>query len=414
MWSYTYDAANQMTRERQRQYTSGSVVGTTFDQQYSFDEAGNRLTRTGSGTGYEAFDATGGSGYNDLNQLVDYTIDGGDPITHTYDNGGRLTDKYDGSRIDWDYYWNADGTMARVQNNDDGTYIKYTYDWKGRRLEREDETASSNGPKRRYYFVGLTPVAERVGSYIGSYSWSNDVFNTLTGGDLGQVLWRRTGGSTDNSLHYDHIGNVLAEANTSGVVTLANEQDAYGRPILSSAAGWGDNSLHQTTKPWDDSAELFYFNARWYDNALDSHLTTSPGRSSGSPFGDRSRPCPGYVCNESNVPVVIAKGTDQRNVWTGAPLGFHYVTLPPNCCTGAEDWDFVYTPPRGWFKIPNCTTGFIRGTENSKTMYWVDLYIPFPVTLIQRGYGYNHGNRPGPQGDPPYRPRDYEGCRPKM
>jgi len=276
MWSYTYDAANQMTRESQRQYTSGSVVGTTFDQQYSFDAAGNRLTRTGSGTGYEAFDATGGSGYNDLNQLVDYTIDGGDPIYHTYDNGGRLTDKYDGSRIDWNYYWNADGTMARVQNNDDGTYIKYTYDWKGRRLEREDETASSNGPKRRYYFVGLTPVAERTATYIGSYSWSNDVFNTLTGGSIGQVLWRRTGGSTDNSLHYDHIGNVIAEANTSGVVTIANEQDAYGRPILSSAAGWSDNSLHQTTKPWDDSVELYYFNARWYDGQLGQFQSPAP------------------------------------------------------------------------------------------------------------------------------------------
>jgi len=286
VWDYTYDGANQMTRERQRQYTSGSVVGTTFDQQYTFDEAGNRLTRTGSGTGYEEFDATGGSGYNDLNQLVDYTIDGGDPIYHTYDNGGRLTDKYDGSRIDWYYYWNADGTMARVQNNDDGTYIKYTYDWKGRRLEREDEAASSNGPKRRYYFVGLTPVAERVGSYIGSYSWSNDVFNTLTGGSIGQVLWRRTGGSTDHSLHYDHIGNVLAEANTSGVVTDYNEQDAYGRPILSKAAGWSDNTLHHTTKPWDDDIEMYYFNARWYDGQLGQFASPAPAsRTLETPYG---------------------------------------------------------------------------------------------------------------------------------
>jgi len=267
VWDYSYDGANQMTRERAKDYNSGAYSSTPFDQSYTFDEAGNRLTRTGSGTGYEEFDATGGSGYNDLNQLVDYTIDGGDPITHTYDNGGRLTQKADGGSLDWRYYWNPDGTMSRA-TIPHSTDIRYVYDWKGRRLEREDETASSNGPKRRYYFVGLTPVAERAGTYGFGYSWSNDVFNTLTGGSIGQVLWRRTGGSTDNSLHYDHIGNVLAEANTSGVVTLANEQDAYGRPILSSAAGWDDNSLHQTTKPWDDSAELFYFNARWYDGEL--------------------------------------------------------------------------------------------------------------------------------------------------
>jgi len=171
------------------------------------------------------------------------------------------------------------------QTPNGGCVIKYTYDWKGRRLEREDETASSNGPKRRYYFVGLTPVAERTATYIGSYSWSDDVFNTLTGGSIGQVLWRRTSGSTDNSLHYDHIGNVLAEANTSGVVTLANQQDAYGRPILSSAGGWGDNTLHLTTKPWDDSSELFYFNARWYDSAVGSYTFSGTGLTNQSVSG---------------------------------------------------------------------------------------------------------------------------------
>jgi len=133
--------------------------------------------------------------------------------------------------------------------------------------------------------VGLTPVAERAGTYGIAYTWSNDVFNTLTGGSIGQVLWRRTGGSTYNSLHYDHIGNVIAEANTSGVVTLANEQDAYGRPILSSAAGWGDNTLHQTTKSWDDGSELFYFNARWYDAQLGQvGYSNNVKRSSGESF----------------------------------------------------------------------------------------------------------------------------------
>jgi len=293
MWSYTYDAANQMTRERQRQYTSGSVVGTTFDQQYSFDAAGNRLTRTGSGTGYEAFDATGGSGYNDLNQLVDYTIDGGDPIYHTYDNGGRLTDKYDGSRIDWDYYWNADGTMARVQNNDDGTYIKYTYDWEGRRLEREDETASSNGPKRRYYFAGATPVAERTATYISSYTWSNDVYHTL---DSGKVVWQRVDGSTDKSMHSDHTASILAEASNSGIVTVTHEHDVKGRPILSSAGGWSDNSMHFRGMIYDGSTDLSLNGSMWIDTstAMSIHVSSrAPDIGSGGSGGhDGGEPPP--------------------------------------------------------------------------------------------------------------------------
>jgi len=279
-WNYDYDGANQMTRESRQDMLSGAVDSTVFEQEYTFDEAGNRLTRTGSGTGYEEFDATIGAGYNDLNQLMEYSIDGNRPIEHTYDNAGRLTDKSDGDTIEWSYRWGKDGTLVEVGDAYNGTDIRYVYDWKGRRLEREDETSSSNGPKRRYYFVGLTPVAERTATWSGlgggTYTWGDDVYNTLTGGSIGQVLWRRTGGSTDNSLHYDHIGNVLAEANTSGVVTVANEQDAYGRPILSSAAGWSDNSLHQTAKPWDDGSELFYFNARWYDGQLGQFESPAP------------------------------------------------------------------------------------------------------------------------------------------
>jgi len=263
--------------------------------------------------------------------------------------------------------------------------------------------------------VGLTPVAERAGTYGFGYSWSNDVFNTLTGGSIGQVLWRRTGGSTDKSHHYDHIGNVIAEANTSGVVTLANEQDAYGRPILSSAGGWSDNSLHQTTKPWDDGSELFYFNARWYDGQLgwsvdrganDGGIADLPSEV------DRSgESCPGSVCNRSNAHVVIAFYDETINVWTGVANGYSYRTIPPGCCTGAsEDWDFVYTPPRGWFKIPGCATATINGPPNSETVYWVDMHVNAGHRLFSY-YGYNHGPRGGPPNTPPRSAPEYTGCR---
>jgi RHS repeat-associated protein len=149
------------------------------------------------------------------------------------------------------------------------------YDWRGRLLEREDETGTSNGPKRRFYYAGLTPLAERTGTHTGggSYSWSNDVFNTLMG--FLPVI-RRTGGSTDRFLHYDHVGNVIAESNTSGAIAQTNEYDAFGRPVLGSAAsGWSLNSLHHTGKHWDDVSGLFYFNNRWYDPELGQFISSN-------------------------------------------------------------------------------------------------------------------------------------------
>jgi len=261
-WNYDYDAAHQMTRESRQDMLSGAVDSTVFDQQYSFDEAGNRLTRTGSGTGYEEFDATAGAGYNDLNQLMEYEIDGGRPIEHTYDNGGRLTDKDDGDTIDWTYTWSTDGYMTRAQDNENGTQIRYIYDYRGRRLEREDETASSNGPKRRYYFVGSRPLTERVGNYSIGYSWSDDVYNTRSDG---AIVWRRTGGASDRSLLKDHGGNVLAEVNTSGVFTATHEQDTFNRPILSSVGGWVDNSIHSYGNSYDSATGMFHVRGSWLD-----------------------------------------------------------------------------------------------------------------------------------------------------
>jgi RHS repeat-associated protein len=154
----------------------------------------------------------------------------------------------------------------------------------------DDQTSSSNGPKRRYYYFGLAPLAERKGTWGGSsYSWSNDVYNTLAPGDLGQVVIRRTdvsGSPVDKFLHYDHIGNVLSETTTAGAVSVTHEYDAYGRPVLSSAAGWAGNSLHITTKPYDAETGLFYFWQRWYDPQTGLFLSEAPmGRDAEHPYG---------------------------------------------------------------------------------------------------------------------------------
>jgi RHS repeat-associated protein len=113
-------------------------------------------------------------------------------------------------------------------------------------------------------------------------------YNTLAPGSAGHVTMQRTvSGSVDRFLHYDHIGNVILESNTSGAFATEHEQDAFGRPVLSDAAGgWDHNSLHQTTKHWDDSTGLFYFNARWYDPATGTFLSAaSVRRMTEHPYG---------------------------------------------------------------------------------------------------------------------------------
>lgn len=169
----------------------------------------------------------------------------------------------------------------------------------GRRLRRTDETHAQAHLRTRNYFHGLTPLAERASDRQydeelgwGYWTWSTSRLNTLAPGQYGHVLVQRNGG-TDRYLHYDHVGNVIAESSTSGTFTAQHEQDAFGRPVLSSASGgWSHNALHMTTKDYDADAGLFYFWQRWYDEG--TGLFESP-----DPLLPRELAQP-YVANNSN------------------------------------------------------------------------------------------------------------------
>jgi RHS repeat-associated protein len=291
-WRYYHDDAGQLTGEDREFYSGGSYSSTAVSLDYTYDAAGNRESRTGSGTGYELFDDVPATTFcDDLNQLCNYKLGSYTHVANNHNNNGQLISKYHNNvspAFNWTYSWSEDGRLTQAEDAVSGTDIKYVYDWQGRLLEREDETASANGPKRRYYYHGLTPLAERTATYSGSYTWSNARYNTLAPGSAGHVTMQRTvSGSVDRFLHYDHIDNVILESNTSGAFAAEHEQDAFGRPVLSDAAGgWDHNSLHQTTKHWDDSTGLFYFNARWYDPATGTFLSTAPmSRAKEHPYG---------------------------------------------------------------------------------------------------------------------------------
>jgi YD repeat-containing protein len=201
--------------------------------------------------------------YNDMHQLEHYQMGAMTHLSRSYDDNGNTTRHWDNdgsAAFDWTYTWSEDNRMTLAHDTVGGTKIRYTYDWQGRRLEREDETSSSNGPKRRYYIHGLTPIWEQGGTYVsqlGGYVWGSGArYNTLAPGQYGHIVVQRDV-TTDVFLHYDHVGNVVAESNTSGAFAALHEQDAFGRPVLSSAAsGWDDNSTLTASTAWEYASAL--------------------------------------------------------------------------------------------------------------------------------------------------------------
>jgi YD repeat-containing protein len=77
-WRYYYDGAGHLTGETRQEMSGGSLVDTPLDQDYTYDAAGNRLSRTGSGTGYELMDDV--SGHHDVQRHAPARAlpDGGD------------------------------------------------------------------------------------------------------------------------------------------------------------------------------------------------------------------------------------------------------------------------------------------------------------------------------------------------
>jgi hypothetical protein len=110
--------------------------------------------------------------------------------------------------------------------------------------------------------------------------------NSLGMGAVGHIACARTfapgaagNGSpryADAFYFYDHIGNVQGASDASGALASTCAQDAWGNVLSSLTTGaWSISSSgrHLTTKIFDNDAEIYYFQQRWYDPRIQQFLS---------------------------------------------------------------------------------------------------------------------------------------------
>ena len=96
---------------------------------------------------------------------------------------------------------------------------------------------------------------------------------------LGKLAgWTETIGavSTKYWATTDHLGSVTAATDSNGTIAMRRDFSAFGDSrdaVLETAAG-----PRYTGKDYDEDAELYYFNARWYDAELGRFTTEDPIR----------------------------------------------------------------------------------------------------------------------------------------
>jgi len=130
----------------------------------------------------------------------------------------------------------------------------------------------ADGSQRKYYYDGIRVILEKTKPAQGS--WTTSKVYTLGGGDIGFIIGEREisgQNNTDKWYHYDRLGNVMAQTNSSGQALATYEQDAFGNVLSGSSNGY-----HLTTKDNHTDIGLYYFYARWYDPLLGRFTQKDP------------------------------------------------------------------------------------------------------------------------------------------
>jgi RHS repeat-associated protein len=183
-------------------------------------------------------------------------------------------------------------------------------------------------------------------------------------------LFRRTdtaGSPVDRVLHYDHVGNVMAESDTSGVITSTHEYDAFGRPVLSDAGTpWDPNSLHHTGKHYDADTGLFYFNARWYD------AQTGRFNSANTPYQPLAEH-PYAISQENPLLLIDETGLRVQNdskitIWVKPELDddFSVRLLPGEVYDGPQDGVFIPLEDTPVFKNVNDVDLIVKSQDDAQ------------------------------------------------
>ena len=261
---YAYDALGRIVS------LAHDLGGVSFDRAYSYD-AMDRLAADG-GTAY-SYDAAGNRmTRTEDGETVTYALGQGDRLaswtggSYQYDEAGCVTRISRGADT-WDLAWNGQYQLVEVSTN--GAFAEaYAYDALGRRVT----TRNAEGTERHVYDDNWQVVADldEDGKVIRSYVW---------GEGIDQLLAVKIGSKTYTALT-DVQGTVWGYADEAGDVVARWTYDAWGN-ALSEEVAEGAAELRVVRyrfqgREWSEATGLTNFRMRWYDAITGRWLSKDP------------------------------------------------------------------------------------------------------------------------------------------
>jgi RHS repeat-associated protein len=253
--SYNYDNA--------RQVSTANYGGLSTIQNWTYDEAGNRITAVNNGvtTNY-------GTAANavDVNEYTSITGGGFLTPNPSYDpNGNTLhLPRPDGTALALG--WNVHNELTSASNGAGDSAI-YQYDAFGRRTRRT-ETIGGVTTNTWFFTNGWNVELEHNGTDpTQRMTWGLDLSGSLqgAGGVGGLIMVEDLTGSSVLAYYptYDGNGNITAWVDGTGTVVARQRYDAFGNIIQQT--GTAPSNYGFSTKPIEKVTGLLYYGYRYYD-----------------------------------------------------------------------------------------------------------------------------------------------------
>ena len=264
-FAYEYDALGRITSrshalgtnafDRVYTYDDFDRLASDGDIAYTYDAAGNRMTRT------------------EDDETITYTLGVGDRLAswtggaYTHDAAGNVTRIERDDSPTLDLAWNSQYQLVSVSTN--GVFAEsYTYDALGRRVT----TTTLEGTTRHVYDNNWQCIADidEQGNVVASYVWGEGIDKLLAvtvGGvtyyaltDIQGTVWCYVDGNNNDVARwqYDAWGNVLSEYVSPSAVALSKLRHRF------------------QGREWSAATGLINFRMRWYDAETGRWLSKDP------------------------------------------------------------------------------------------------------------------------------------------
>ena len=240
--SYSYDDLYRLTEE--------NINGGERTIAYTYDQVGNRLTKTDSleGTTNYSYDI------NDRLQSKTLSQNGTviDTTTYSYDDNGNLIEQVKNGTETTTYTWNDDDRLVGVTTAE-GNSVTYEYDDSGIRVSStvDGETTDYLIDKNRAYAQVLEEFTSD--QLAASYVYGHDLIS------------QERGAETD-FYQVDGLGSTRVLTDELGAVTDGYDYDAFGNLVDSS--GDTENSYRYAGEQFDENLDNYYLRQRFYDQGV--------------------------------------------------------------------------------------------------------------------------------------------------